>query len=245
MFGVARPVGLERDEAGLERDEAHARLLFAAFAPAARLAVEAGVAFDTARDVLVTSLIQAASARFSDLSELAVALDRTPRSVRMLLKNPDPCVERRGINLLERAQDLIDEAPRTADELSAHLPVLEGFDSGRVALAALLRHGLVEPIAQRTGPTRYQRVGAPRPEVAPAEATGHLSGLRRHLNAVGQALSRRGTQTDQVRARPADMEAFQAELEAFVQGRLAELEARAGADAVECTVYVGASPTAA
>lgn len=234
MFGVARPVGLERDEA-------QARMLFEAFQPAIRWAVETGVPLDTARDVLVSAMMEVAAGRWPDLNELAVALDRTPRSVRMLLKNPDPCVERRGINLLERAEELIEQAPRTADELSANLPVLEGFDSGRVALAALLRTGRAEPVAERTGQTRYRPAGAPRVKEASPEATGRLAGLKRHLAAVGEALrgGRKATRTAQVKANPSDFQDFLGDVEAFVRRRAAELEAKAGPEAVEVTVYLG------
>ncbi len=234
MYGVAKPVGLEREEA-------ESRMFFEAFGPAVRWAVEAGVPLDTARDVLISAVMEQAGHRWPDLNELAVALDRTPRSVRMLLKNPDPCVERRGINLLERAEDLIEQAPRTADELSAHLPVLEGFDSGRVALAALLRTGRAEPMAERTGQTRYRHTGPVRTKEASPEATGRLAGLKRHLAAVGQAVlgGRRTTQTNQVRANPSDFQAFLDDVEGFVRRRGAELEASAGDDAVEVTVYLG------
>jgi hypothetical protein len=240
MYGVAKPVGLEREEA-------ESRMFFEAFGPAVRWAVETGVPLDTARDVLISAVMAVAGRRWPDLNELAVALDRTPRSVRMLLKNPDPCIERRGINLLERAWDLIEQAPRTADEISAHLPVLEGFDSGRVALAALLRTGRAEPVAERGGPTRYRPAGEPRIQEASPEATGRLAGLKRHLAAVGQALrgGRRTTTTAQVRANPSDFQAFLEEVEAFVQRRGAELEAAAGDDAVEVTVYLGGAPSQA
>ncbi|MCB9545532.1 MAG: hypothetical protein H6706_06570 [Myxococcales bacterium] len=236
MYGTTRSV--EQD------DEARPRLLFEAFAPAVRWAVEAGVPFDQARDVLVAAMLEAAQARFADLGELAVGLGRTTRSVRMLQKNPDPCVERRGVNLLTRAEEVIDEAPRTAAELSARLPQLEGFDSGRVALAALLRAGKVVPEVDRRGITRYRREGPVPPTAAtPAQAAG-VAGFASHLRAVGGAVVRRlrgepAVQTRTLRATPAQIAAAEADIAAFIAARGAALEARAGADAPTCHVYLG------
>ncbi|MEZ4471553.1 MAG: hypothetical protein R3F60_12275 [bacterium] len=237
MYGTTRSV--EQD------DEARPRLVFETFGPAVRWAIEAGVPFDQARDVLVAAVVEAAGERWRDLGELAVGLGRTTRSVRMLQKNPDPCVERRGVNLLARAEEVVAEGACTASELSGNLPQLEGFDSGRVALAALLRTGRVRPVVDRRGITRYEAVGPARPTEATPAQVGGLAALTSHLRAAGRAVTQRlrgsepGLQTRTVRATPAALAAAEADIAAFIEAKLTTLSARAGDGCREYQVYLG------
>lgn len=221
-------------------EDHRARMLFEAFAPAARLAVEAGVPLDSARDTLISALLEGARGRWPQLADRALALGRTTRAIRGLEKRADPALTRRGSNTVQRAEEALTD-PLTRRELTAELPIFDGFDAAQVALAALLRTGRAAPLPARRGqPTRYQRT-TPAP-AAPADAPGALAAADAHLTSVADALGTDAVQTETRRVRPADHARVMAEIEAFIATRTATLAARAeGApDAVCATVHLGA-----
>lgn len=223
-----------------EAEDQRPRLLFEAFGPAVRLAVAAGVPLDSARDVLIAALLDAARARWPALAERALAMGRTTRAIRGLEKRPDPAESRRGVNVLKRAEALLD-TPRTRSQLACDLPVFDGFDSGRVALAALLRTGRATPIAARRGePTRYQRT-TPEP-VAPTDAAARVDVATAHLESVGDAELAEATHHETRRVEPDAHAQALADIEAFITRRIAQMSARAAgrSDAVTATAHLGA-----
>lgn len=223
-----------------EAEDQGPRMLFEAFAPAARLAVEAGIPLDSARDVLIAALLKAARSRWPDLAERALALGRTTRAIRGLEKRPDPTRDSRGTNVLRRAEALL-EIPRTCTQLTCDLPVFEGFESGRVALAALLRAGRAAPLPARRGEQiRYQRTRSTAPPAD--EAPERVEAATAHLRAVGDAVVADEAQVTRHRISPADREKVEAQIEAFIARRVADLEARARGrpEAVEASVHFGA-----
>jgi hypothetical protein len=219
-------------------------LFFEALRPAATLAVEAGVPLDSARDLLIRALLDVARQRWPSLAVRALALGRTTRSVRGLEKRPDPVTTPRGVNVVQRAEDELSR-PRTRGQLAVALPTCDGFDSGRVALAALLRTGRAVAVPGRRGePTRYQRTQAA-PQ-APADAAERIEIAQDHLRTVGDAMSVGRVRTEQVRATPEALAAAQADIEAFIERRITEMAARAsGDDVVEGRVYFGSAATTA
>lgn len=223
-----------------EAEDQRPQLLFEAFGPAVRLAIEAGVPLDSARDVLIAALLEAARTRWPSLAERALALGRTTRAIRGLEKRPDPAEARRGTNVLRRAEALLN-TPRTRSQLAVELPIFDGFDSGRVALAALLRTGRAAPVRGRRGePTRYQRT-CTEPQ-APEDAPARIAAAEAHLRSVGDALADEATHVEERRARPADHARAVADIEAFIARRIALMKARAEGkeDAVTASMHLGA-----
>lgn len=224
-------------------EDVRPQLFFEALRPAASVAVAAGVPLDAARDVFIGAMLDAARARWPKLALRALGLGRTTRSIRGLEKRPDPTRSPRGTNVLRRAEDALN-TPKTRRQLAAALPIFDGFDSGQVALAALLRTGRAEAIPRRRNePTRYQRT-APVPQ-APADAEKRVAEAEAFMGAVGDAMTQGAVQTRSVRATPADLAAARADIEAFVRRGIARLEARADDDAeraVRGQIYTGSCP---
>lgn len=226
-------------------DDARPSLFFEALRPAATLAVDAGVPLDSARDLLIKALLDAARQRWPSLAVRALALGRTTRSVRGLEKRADPITAPRGVNVVQRAEDVL-STPHTRGQLAVSLPTFDGFDSGRVALAALLRTGRAAAVPGRRGePTRYQRT-QPAPS-APPDAAARIEAAQAHLRAVGDAMSMGQVETLTVRATPSAMAAAQADIEAFIEARLAQMAAHAAdtartadeAEMVDGAIYLG------
>ncbi len=231
------------------------RILFSAFYPAVKLAVEANCPLDTVKDMMTLAMWREAKRKHSTINLISLIFGKSTRTVKSLSArfNKGGFFEENEINLMRRVEDLLRQRPMTADELARYLPHSNEFDSARLALGALQREGRIEEMPG-PGRTRY-RVVTTHQRLVSENWEQRLDALSEHLEAITETIRlcflERGSgcaaaRTFSFKARRSDMEALKKELFEFIRDRYQQLEERAQQSDAEdtglYTVYAGMTP---
>lgn len=234
------------------------RILFSAFYPAVKLAVEANCPLDTVKDMMTLAMWREAKLKHSTINLISLIFGKSTRTVKALSArfNKGGFFEENEINLMRRVEDLLRQKPMTADELSRYLPHSNEFDSARLALGALLREGRIEEVPG-SGRTRYRVISSHLRLVSDENWEQRLDALSEHLEAITETIRRcfleRGpgcasARTFSFKARRSDVELLRNEVFEFIRERYQKLEERAqqseSDDTELYTVYAGITPIA-
>jgi hypothetical protein len=215
------------------------RILFAAFYPAVKLAVEFNYPLDTVKDMMTLALWREAKRKHSTINLISLIFGKSTRTVKALSArfNKGGFFAQHETNLMRRIEDLLRSGPMTMDELADRLPHSNEFDSTRLAVEALLREERIQEIPSRPGVrTRYTFVPQHHDLYSGADWEMRVDALYEHLESVTETVRRRFLSDDPdeaaarnftFKAKAEDMAKFREELFAFIRERANQLEADA------------------
>ncbi len=230
------------------------RILFASFYPAVKMAVEFNYPLDTVKDMMTLALWREAKQKHSTINLISLIFGKSTRTVKALSArfNKGGFFADTETNLMRRVEDLLRNQPMTFEELAAHLPHSNEFDSTQLAVEALLKQDRisVENDERLRRPAQYKVVEKHHDLVHHDDWEARIDGLYEHLESVTETIRTRflsdrpqdaSARTFTFRARPEDLEEFRDELWLFLRTRMNELEERSREDdeARTYTLYSG------
>ena len=126
------------------------RVLFAAFYPAVKLAVEFNYPLDTVKDMMTLALWREAKRKHSTINLISLIFGKSTRTVKALSARFNKgFFAQHETNLMRRVEDPLRSGPMTMDELADRLPHSNEFDSTWLAVEALLREGRIKELPSR------------------------------------------------------------------------------------------------
>ena len=215
------------------------RVLFAAFYPAVKLAVEFNYPLDTVKDMMTLALWREAKRKHSTINLISLIFGKSTRTVKALSArfNKGGFFTQHETNLMRRVEDLLRSGPMTMDELADRLPHSNEFDSTRLAVEALVREGRITELPSRPGVrTRYTFVPQHHDLYSGSDWELRVDALYEHLETVTDTVRRRflsdspedaAARNFTFKARREDLEAFREELFSFIRERANQMEADA------------------